>query len=80
VFATLIYEARIAVKRNKGQARRARPRNHARLRSLEADRPEVSTVNTGLPRRGYDGTAPYSHPAASRSTLGGGGHGQSSHT
>ena len=80
MFQQLISEARIALKRDNARLHRARPSNNTKLKSLEADRPEISTVITGLPKRGYDGTAPYSNPTAARSTIGGGGHGQSSHT
>ena len=79
VFGSLILEARLAIKKDKGRQRRARPRNNARLRELEA-RSEIDARSGGFPRRGYDGTAPYSHPAAARSTIGSGAHGQSSHT
>jgi hypothetical protein len=46
------------------------------------ERPEISTVPTGLPRRGVEGTKPYSagSPARTTYTTGAGSHGQSSHT
>ena len=46
------------------------------------ERPEISVAPTGLPRRGVEGTKPYSagSPARTNYTGGAGSHGQSSHT
>ena len=46
------------------------------------ERPEISTVPSSLPKRGVEGTKPYSagSPARTTYTGGAGSHGQSSHT
>jgi hypothetical protein len=60
-------------------------RKRIRRRKAKTDldeRPEISTVPGGLPKRGVEGAIPYhaGSPARTTYTGGAGSHGQSSHT
>lgn len=74
MFTHLIAECRLALEG------RGRKRRKVALSKDLDERPEVSTVPSGLAKRGYEGIKPYGDPRAARSTVGGGRFGQSSHT